>query len=564
MQLFYLLLRSAWRTVAGAGLAGLLNGASTAGLIALINAALNNVTNLQAVLPWGFTVLGILLLLTHFASQVLLVQAAQQAVSQMRLVLGSRILASPLRQLEALGNAQLLATLTDDVEAVARSFSVLPNLFNAVAIVLGCLLYMAWLSVPLFFILIVLIAFGTGSYLFLAGKAGQFLTAAREQQDRLFQHFRALTEGNKELKLNRNRRQAFITEEFQPTVAEARKQNQIGLTVFAIAASWGQLLLFVTIGFFLFTLPNLLGVSGPVMSGYVLTIIYLMLPMQHVIEAIPILSRASVALTKVESLQLTLNETNSIPAVTTELPAIVAWNTLELTNIRHTYQSGSPDNPFTFTLGPLSLKFQAGELIFIVGGNGSGKSTLAKIITGLYDPEGGEIRLDGQLITPDLQEWYRQHFATVFSDFFLFDRLLGIEKNSNLTQAEGYIKLLRLAHKVAIQGDRLSTTNLSQGERKRLGLLTAYLENRPIYLFDEWAADQDPIFRDFFYTQMLPTLKKSGKTIFAISHDDRYFKVADRIIKLDYGQIESDTPGLGFLETEHHPAMIPPSSLPTS
>ncbi len=539
MQLFYLLLRSAWKTVAGAGLAGLLNGASTAGLIALINAALNQVESLQGVLPWGFAGLGLLLLLTHFASQVLLVRAAQQAVFQMRLVLGSRILASPLRQLEQLGNAQLLATLTDDVEAIARSFSVLPNLFNAIAIVLGCLLYMAWLSVPLFFILIVLIGFGTGSYLFVAGKARRFLTAARQQQDLLFQHFRALTEGNKELKLNRNRRQAFLQEQFQPTVAEARKQNQIGLTVFAIAASWGQLLLFVTIGFFLFTLPNVLGVAGAVMSGYVLTIIYLMLPMQQVIDAIPVLSRASVALSKVESLQLTLSETRLGPTVT-DLPPIGAWQTLELSHIRHTYQSGSPDNPFTFTLGPLNLKFQAGELIFIVGGNGSGKSTLAKIITGLYEPEQGEILLDGQVITPELQEWYRQHFATVFSDFFLFDRLLGLETADHLDQAFEYLKLLRLTHKVEIQGDRLSTTNLSQGERKRLGLLTAYLENRPIYVFDEWAADQDPIFRDFFYTEMLPSLKAQGKTIFAISHDDRYFKVADRVIKLDYGKVESD------------------------
>lgn len=526
--------------MAGAGLAGLLNGASTAGLIALINAALNQVESLQGVLPWGFAGLGLLLLLTHFASQVLLVRAAQQAVFQMRLVLGSRILASPLRQLEQLGNAQLLATLTDDVEAIARSFSVLPNLFNALAIVVGCLLYMAWLSVPLFFVLIVLIGFGTGSYLFVAGKARRFLTAARQQQDLLFQHFRALTEGNKELKLNRNRRQAFLQDQFQPTVAEARKQNQIGLTIFAIAASWGQLLLFVTIGFFLFTLPNLLGVAGAVMSGYVLTIIYLMLPMQQVIDAIPVLSRASVALSKVESLQLTLSEVN-LPSTSVDLPPVGAWQTLELSHIRHTYQAGSPDNPFTFTLGPLNLKFQAGELIFIVGGNGSGKSTLAKIITGLYEPEQGEILLDGQVITPELQEWYRQHFATVFSDFFLFDRLLGLETPDHLDQAFDYLKLLRLTHKVEIQGDRLSTTNLSQGERKRLGLLTAYLENRPIYLFDEWAADQDPIFRDFFYMEMLPSLKAQGKTIFAISHDDRYFKVADRVIKLDYGRVESDS-----------------------
>ncbi|MCH9056109.1 cyclic peptide export ABC transporter [Synechococcus sp. PCC 6716] len=540
MKLFRILLQAAWPTVAGAAFAGLLNGGSTAGLIALINATLQGTPSLQPLLPWGFIVLGGLLLLTHFASQVLLVRAAQQAVYEMRLLLGRQILASPLRQLEAIGHPQLLATLTEDVDAVARSFSVLPNLFNAVAIVCGCLIYMGWLSPPLFFALVALIGIGAGSYMVLAGKARQFLEQARSEQDRLFQHFRSLTEGIKELKLNRRRRLAFLHQELEPTAQQTRQQNQLGYMVFAIAASWGQLLLFVTIGFFLFTLPHLLGATPTVLSGYVLTIIYLMLPMQQVIDAIPIFSRASVALKKVESLQLSLGEPQQDPDASADFMPL-GWQTLRLENIRHQYRGSHEDEPVTFTLGPLSLKAQAGELIFIVGGNGSGKSTLAKIITGLYVPDQGEIWVDDYCLTPNDYEWYRQHFSAVFSDFYLFDRLLGLDSTDRLAVVPYYLDKLRLSHKVRLEGDRFSTTSLSQGERKRLGLLMAYLDDRPAYLFDEWAADQDPVFRDIFYRQLLPELKAQGKTVFVISHDDRYFDVADQLLKLDYGQLVQHT-----------------------
>ncbi|BDI14299.1 hypothetical protein ANSO36C_01010 [Nostoc cf. commune SO-36] len=144
------------------------------------------------------------------------------------------------------------------------------------------------------------------------------------------------------------------------------------------------------------------------------------------------------------------------------------------------------------------------------------------------------------LISEENREWYRQHFSVVFSDFYLFEELLGL-KNSDLdAQAKKYLKQLQLDHKVKVENGQLSTTSLSQGQRKRLALLTAYLEDRPIYLFDEWAADQDPVFKEIFYTQLLPELRSRGKTVLVISHDDHYFHLANRIIKLDYGQIEYD------------------------
>jgi putative pyoverdin transport system ATP-binding/permease protein len=205
-----------------------------------------------------------------------------------------------------------------------------------------------------------------------------------------------------------------------------------------------------------------------------------------------------------------------------------------------------------FLLGPISLTLLPGQITFIVGGNGSGKSTLAKLITGLYPARTGSIYLDGVPITDENREWYRQHFSAIFSDFYLFDSYLGFNHSDLDQEVQSYLKQLQLDHKVQVRDGVLSTTNLSQGQRKRLALLTAYLEDRPVYLFDEWASDQDPHFRDLFYRQILVRLKELGKAVIVITHDDRYFNLADNIIKLDYGQVEpGQLPAVGYLKYSH-------------
>jgi putative ATP-binding cassette transporter len=188
-------------------------------------------------------------------------------------------------------------------------------------------------------------------------------------------------------------------------------------------------------------------------------------------------------------------------------------------------------------LGPLDLALYRGEVVFLVGGNGSGKSTFAKVLAGLYPPDGGEIRLDGRPVTSENLEWYHQHFSVIFSDFYLFDRLLGLAGPDLDRRARDYLAQLALDGKVEIRDGELSTTALSQGQRKRLALLTVFLEDRPISIFDEWAADQDPQYRDIFYSKLIPELRARGKTVVVISHDERYYHLADRIIKLDYGRL---------------------------
>ncbi len=163
-----------------------------------------------------------------------------------------------------------------------------------------------------------------------------------------------------------------------------------------------------------------------------------------------------------------------------------------------------------------------------------------KLLSGLYVPEAGAIQIDGTLITDANRAEYRQLFSVIFSDFYLFDRLLGLETRQREGQIHDYLVQLQLQHKVQVQGGKLSRTALSQGQRKRLALLSAYLEDRPIYIFDEWAADQDPVFKEVFYSQLLPELKQRGKTVVVVSHDDRYFDRADRAVKLDFGKVLYD------------------------
>jgi putative ATP-binding cassette transporter len=407
-----------------------------------------------------------------------------------------------------------------------------------------------------------------GSCRVLLKRGRRLLALAREEQDLLFNHFRTITEGIKELKLHARRRQDFLSEDLQATAAQFRRHNVRGLTLFATTDSWGKLIFFFAIGLVLFVLPNWIAIAPQMLAGYVLTFTYLIGPMENIVNKLPLISKANIALQKIEALGLSLasraetgtpQKGDGVPVreLRTDIISrrgerpfapthddfsvpLISQPSLELKGVTHTYQSDRED--VSFTLGPIDLTFHPGELTFIIGGNGSGKSTLAKLIAGLYIPESGEIRLNGQTINEQNREWYRQHFSVIFADFYLFEQLLGFDRPDLDDRARDYLKRLQLDRKVTVEGGKLSTIALSQGQRKRLALLTAYLEDRPIYLFDEWAADQDPAFKEIFYAQFLQQLRDRGKTVLAISHDDRYFHLADRIIKLDYGRVAYEKP----------------------
>jgi putative ATP-binding cassette transporter len=532
--------------------AGVISGASNAALLAVINGALKRDQAAPALLLVAFVGLCVLLPLTRFASETRLNILGQDALATLRMDLIRRALAAPLRHVEQVGPDRLLAALTDDIPLITGSIVVIPLLCVNATVVVGCLVYMGLLSPLLLAIVLGFMALGIGTYQFPIVRASQAFRLGALDGEALIKHFRAVTQGMKELKLHRGRRRAFLDDVVAPAAASLKRHNTKGMTIYTAASSWGQTLVFVVIGLVVFVLPRAQPIDTATRTGYVLSLLYLMVPLQIIMNMLPGLARSNVALNRVRHLghELSAHGVDDSPdmkgagidGAAIDAPPAARWRELRFASVLHAYRREG--DPIDFALGPLSLTFASGELVFIIGGNGSGKTTFIKLLTGLYAPQDGAILVDGDAVSLATRDQYRQRFSVVFADFFLFDALLGLQTPETPAvdhAARQYLDRLQLADKVRIERGRLSTLDLSQGQRKRLALLTAWLEDRPVYVFDEWAADQDPYFKNIFYLELLPELKARGKTIFVISHDERYYHLADRIIKLEDGQVVSDT-----------------------
>ncbi|SDC78807.1 cyclic peptide export ABC transporter [Paraburkholderia lycopersici] len=530
MTLLLKLARDARWTLFVALVTSIVSGFGNAALVALINQALSASTAQLARLGWQFAMLGVAVLATRTLSQTLFMSLGQRAKANLRMQTIRRLGDASFRHLELQGAARSLAVLTQDLDAIVMLFVRMPALAMQSAIIVGCLAYLSVLSWQILLVAIVTIGIGAAGFRVANGRALFHLRASRQREDDLVRYFRALFDGAKELKLHRQRRTDFIDNTLSANIEAVRVQRTRGYVLYSAAASWGSFILFAFIGITLFVVARRYPVNAHVMSGYAMLFLYMIVPIESLLSAIPNISTARVALERIEALNAELPLENGLDA-----PVKGSFESIVLDGITHRYFREKEND--VFTLGPVNLTFEPGELVYLIGGNGSGKTTLAKMIVGLYAPESGRIVLDGKLLNDADRDSYRQLFSVVFSDFFLFDTLLGMRFAGLDQMAQDLLTHLQLDHKVRIRDGTFSTLELSQGQRKRLALLVAYLEDRPFYLFDEWAADQDPLFKEVFYRKLLPELKAKGKTVVVISHDDRYFHLADRYIKFEYGQL---------------------------
>jgi putative pyoverdin transport system ATP-binding/permease protein len=531
----YSLLQGHWRKVAFSLCASVVAGASNSALLAFINSAVQETGHFIPALAWAFGGLCVVALVSSVLSQVLLTRIGQEWALDFRMRLCRSILSAPLGELQRLGRHRLLATLTEDIEAITSTCLNVPALSINLAMVIGCLCYLGWLSWELLLMVLVFITVGITTFQLFQNRAIRSLRAARAGTDSLFNHFRALTEGIKELKMHRQRRHIFVEDQLYPTGDQIRRDLNRGIYTYTVAEQLGNLLFYVMIGLILFAVPGVRETSPQAMMGYTLGLLYLMTPLSTLMQALPALGEGIVALQKIDALGLSLVDHLHEDEQPNGFAALSKPGILELSGISHRYYHERDDH--SFVLGPLDLTLHPGELVFLIGGNGSGKTTLALLLVGLYVPEQGHIRLNGELITDANREAYRQQFTAVFADPYLFESLLGYEEVDIEQRAREVLVQLQLEHKVRIEKSRFSTLDLSQGQCKRMVLLSAYLDNRPFCVFDEWAADQDPIFKKVFYTKLLPDLKRQGKAVVVITHDDQYFDLADRCIKLVDGQL---------------------------
>ena len=515
-------------------LAGLISGAFSAGLLAFINNSLNSPDLLKALFIGSFAGLLFGKVLANGVARLLLNHFTQETLAELCRELSRKVIETPLPKLERVGIPRIFTTLTDDVAWIGWAAQNIPTFAMNVAVLTGCAVYLGWLSWQVLIGMTAVIAVGSLLYRILVRRAYKYLKLARDTRDVLFQHFRGMTEGIKELKLHAGRREAFLTERIATATQALRQDALAGVLHHTVADSVSQLIFYALVcGTIIATtaLPNL---GHEVRTGYVLALLYIMSPVWGLMESWPIFARARIALEKVKDLGISLGGSDTTPLKVESEPAR-PWKRIDLEGVTYAYPADNGER--AFVLGPIDFSLRPGELIFVVGGNGSGKSTFIKVLTGLYSPHRGIIRLDGESVAEKNRENYRRYFSAVFSDFYLFDSLLGLRRPDLDTCASQYLVKLELDAKVQILEGVFSTTALSQGQRKRLALLTAFMEDRPIYVFDEWAADQDPHYREIFYKKLLPELKGRCKTIVVISHDDRYYHLADRIVKLDYGTV---------------------------
>ncbi|AET94444.1 putative siderophore biosynthesis related ABC transport protein (plasmid) [Burkholderia sp. YI23] len=525
-----------------------LNGIASVMLVATLNRALSTTASADASLAWRFALCAVVALITRVISGVLFARLSQDTMAQLREHVARRVAAAELRDVERIGAAPVQSVLTDDATNVSMLFFALPNIVMHGSIVFGCLGYLAWLSWPVCLLALAAIITGSLGYHLGDRRAIASLEAAGQSQDKLFGYLGSLFAGAKELKLHRARSQQFVDGQLGAAIGEVRDHRRRAFSAYAVGVGWIIFLFYGFLGAAAFW-PSLgVRADAAATAGYVVVFLFMLVPLDGLLNNIPTLNAARVSLGRIEKVMAEFGSVR-VQAAPVSSANDAAFETLSMRGVTHSYFHERDER--MFRIGPVDLTFRPGELVFIVGGNGSGKTTLAKVLTGLYEPESGVIEVDGKPVAEHARAAYRERFTAVFNDFHLFDALLGIVDPNDASRAaadaraNALVARLALDHKVKVIDGAFSTRSLSTGQRKRLALVVAYLEDRPLYLFDEWAADQDPAFKAVFYEQLLPELRARGKTVIVVTHDDRYFPIADRVLKLENGMVVNETRGGG-------------------
>ncbi len=523
---------------AGAFYVTCLAGLANAVLIGLINTAAEQVALAQ---PIGIRLVALYIL--AFAIYVLANQTSlrranaflQSCLDELRLRLADKIRHAELRTLESLGRGRLYAVVAQETNHLSQNVPLLVGAIQGLFLLVFCLFYIATLSL-VSFLLVCSVTLLAMLFFYTRRKAlNQAMISVHAQESEMLDSLSHFTEGFQEIRLSSAKNDALFSRYIQIV-------DDLESLIVGIGGKWVVLLLFSNaflyglLGVVIFVLPGFFDGYSDVIYKIAAVGIFCAGPVSAITSAAPLFTRANIGLGHVFSLERTLDQ-GSIDRESVCLPSASRFSGFEriaFENIEFSYcdESGAS----TFSVGPWDLYLARGEVLFLLGGNGSGKSTALKLISALYSPSAGCVRIDGTVLTKDAVQEYRELFSCIFPDFYLFERLHGLE-HVDAAQVSRLIERMELSDKVFYVDGRFSTQSLSTGQRKRLAMVVALLEEREIYIFDEWAADQDAHFRTIFYTEILAELKQAGKTVIVVSHDDRFWHLADRSVTLDLGQV---------------------------
>ena len=541
MHILLLLLRtSRWDALIGIA-AGAIVGLATSGFAWTLQSVIAN----GGQNPGRYALIFAACWLAYGAGAVIadnrLTRVSQRAVRELRLTISRRILGVPLPVLER-EQQRIFPVLIEDITAISNAAQQIPTVISGIVTVIGCFVLLTFVSWSLAVACIGLVVIALGGYVLPLHRFERHLTRWRADWDGVSKLLDAIVRGHKELLLDDRKRSSFFSRHLEPLCRRQETELTRANTWETLVKRWGELLLLLGVGLLLFTLPIHGWATYEEFGRFLFIALFMLAPLSGIVGFSTQLSRVNLSLDRASKIGVILSNEASpavSPASVSPLPQEPASSLcfgLREVSYRH-----ARDDEAAFDLGPVTLDFDRPEVVFISGGNGSGKTTLLKLLCGLYPPLQGELHIDNRPLDPAALASYRRRFGVIFADFFLFDSLLGYE-NTATTEAQRLLGEVHLDRLVALNPDGVfSSTKLSQGQRKRLALVATLLEDKPVYVFDEWAADQDPEFRRWFYERILPGLRARGKLVIAITHDDAFYPTDDRIVRLSEGRIVSDT-----------------------
>lgn len=543
MELFQLLQQKSKYFYVLLLLLGLINSVWASALLLLINHKING-----APLPFlneHDWVMYVVLIVAAFSMarffQGYMIQLTYKMGNELNLSIFNKLRFTNYEDYLTLGEERV-RTAMSDVSTLQRFPQAFIESFNAAVMVFIGISYLLYTNplgaLSIMAVLAVLILF----YNLRSKAIQQDLNAARDLATVYQRNVNDFLRGFKEIKMSTDRSDVLYHEYI------TRNRNKVkDLTVRTLVRHMMNELMgtyswYLGIGIVLFLLPVLLHTDARVSSSFVVTLLYLMGPTNVVVSEMHEFFQMRIALERLDEFNEVIDGYAAVTTGHGELPAVAgAFESLRFENVTFDYYDEKQDR--TFRLLPLNLEIRRGESIFVTGGNGSGKSTFINLLTGLYVPRSGNIYLNGQCIEARNYPAYRNHICAIFTDCHLFtDNYSGLDLTTNNHRLVALLKKMQLTDIVPLgETETKLKVTLSKGQQKRLALINALLEEKDILVLDEWAAEQDPMFRAYFYTKIIPELHAAGKTVIAVTHDDAYFDCARRVLKFDYGRIATDT-----------------------
>ncbi|MDX9882067.1 MAG: cyclic peptide export ABC transporter [Prolixibacteraceae bacterium] len=513
-----------------------LSGLSSTGVIALVNiAAIKGTT--QTVSFSHFLMFLVVVGIFITTQKYILTEGVvliEDILNKIRLRLSDKIRRADLLNIERIGNAKIYNRLTQELVFISQMSVYLITALQSAIMLIFIFGYIAFLNFVAAIILLVILLIGV----MLFNKNNKKVYAKLDETNKAeLDYFRSLTDildGLKEIKLNRKKSNDLYASHNQISSVLKKLKVATGY-LFSKNMVFSQAFIYIVLGAIVFVLPQLKPDFSKEIISTTTAMLFAIGPLSSLVSMIPQYEQLNLSVRNINLLEEELDQYMNLDEV--QQPEgenrFLHFSKIELRGLRFQFRNG--ENSDAFAIGPLDLTINRGETIFLIGGNGSGKTTLLKALTLLYSKlDSGNIYVDNRLVDNTSYLEYRELYSAVFYDFHLFDKLYGLEQ-VDPARVNELLKLMQIEHKTEFRDNRFTRQNLSTGQRKRLALIVTLLEDKPIFIFDEWAADQDPQFKDYFYDVLLKKLKAEGKTVIAVSHDDRYFHVADRVIKMDYG-----------------------------